>query len=179
MRKKIFFAFFVFLATLAQISFFPNLFPWGVSPDIVLMLVIIWSFEKKSENVLIRSFFSGFALDFVVGTPGLSAFSFLIVSSVITYLAKKFLVFQKFFSIFILALLGIMGTIINFCVVNFIVSLEKLFFTANNSWEMSLPSFNKLPLEILYNLIILEIFYWIFSKGKYFFGRREEVLKSK
>lgn len=154
----------IFLAVLSQASFFPNILPAGMTPDIVLILIIIWTAWEGFEKVLWRSIFSGLILDMIYSWPtGVSIISLIVISYLIDYLAKRFLVFQKAWRLLVIILFIILGTLFNLAIITILIKSFSFLKHEQISYPViSSPGF--VTLKILSNLIIAAVVYWPLRK---------------
>mgnify|MGYP001421975408 CR=1 FL=1 len=90
MKKNLFLIFFFLLLVLFQASFFYHFNLWGVTPNLVLIfLVLLNFFEKKSEKSgIFIAAFSGLLLDFF---SGLSFGVYFLTFIFLAFLIKKIL----------------------------------------------------------------------------------------
>jgi rod shape-determining protein MreD len=103
MRYKIFFPFAIILyfLVLFQTSFLPHFSILGHTPNIVLLVVVLWNIleNEKEYTGLLISLISGFFLDiFSSSFMGFNVLVFLSVAFVIKFLIKKHVkisVFQR------------------------------------------------------------------------------------
>ena len=140
-------------AVILQITLFPFISFLGVSPNLVLVLILILVISKKFEKIWWLILLTSLFLDLLVGLPfGLVSLSLISAA----YLVDRFN--QSVFSgirFWVLASLIVLG---NLAYNLFLFSLAK-FFQA----EVVL-SLRYLSIEVIYNLLISLIFYVGFKK---------------
>lgn len=169
----------LFILCIFETSLFPNLFPSAVSPDILLIAVIIWSAKNGFENTWKRSIIAGFLLDALsLGIIGLNALSFSIVAFLTGSLTGRFFAPRNAWAALNLVSLVIIGTVVHFLIVNPLAYYAS-FFNFNPGAFLSLLQIKKLALEIFYNLIMLAIAYWPIAKLENFLNGREYKLATK
>ncbi len=144
----------IFLAAVAEMSLFPILFFGGVAPDVVLILVIIWSSRKSFESFWIWAIIAGFILDAVsLERIGTSAISFLLISFGINFLSKRFFLGQRRRAFFWVMMLVLVGTVVHYF-------LGMTIEVATQSLSLSAFSFKILLFKLLNNAIMLALIYW-------------------
>ena len=163
MRKKIATIILFFILAVLQVSFFPAAFLFGISPDLVLVLLVVWLVGESFEKTWLIAISAGFVLDAVSAWPfGVSALSFLLVSVMIDFLRKRFFISldKKFFVAFIFLILA---TIINYVCVSFFAGYwpgaEKNYFLEIYEWK-------NLFLKMFYNFLILAVIYKLAIRSK-------------
>ncbi|HRY82939.1 MAG TPA: rod shape-determining protein MreD [Candidatus Moranbacteria bacterium] len=168
MGQKIKLAIIIFLAVVLQISFFPGLTSGKIVPDVVLVLIILWSSRKKFEDIWLWALIGGLILDIAVfGKVGINAFSFILISFMASFLKERFFIAQRTGSFLIALALVAGGTILNWLLTNFLADFSINF------------SVNLMIMKIIGNLIIAIFLYLIISKFKEFFGISESKLAVK
>ena len=111
MYQNIFSFIIILFSVWLQISFFPNLTPLGVFPDVALILILFWTAQSGFEEIWKWALIAGLMIDLAYFFPvGVSIFSFILIAYVINFLAKRFLVSGTVFRFFILASFIIFGT---------------------------------------------------------------------
>ena len=81
----------IFFAALFQLSLFPNLFFWGVGPNLMLILVIFWTTHEGFEGAFFKIIFTGFMFDIFSFQPvGVSIFIFTIIAFLADSFIKRF-----------------------------------------------------------------------------------------
>ncbi|HPN96911.1 MAG TPA: rod shape-determining protein MreD [Candidatus Moranbacteria bacterium] len=104
----------IFIAVILQSSFLPIFFPPETIPDLALILIIIWTIRNGFEKTVGRSILAGFMLDLVYFWPvGISIITFVTISFITSFLAKRFLISQRSWRLFIIVCFVVLGTLIN------------------------------------------------------------------
>lgn len=104
----------VFLAAILQVSLFPCLFPSGVSPDALLMVLVFWVTRSNFERSWFRMVFLGIISDLFSFFPiGTSIISFSLVSFGLSSLSKRFLVRRQTWNSPVLWSLIVLATLAN------------------------------------------------------------------
>jgi len=156
MSKKIAIFLVIFTAAILQVSFFPNILPPGIFPDIVLIMAIFWAARSGFDVAWPWAIFGGLMLDFIYFWPiGTNIFSFVAIVFGASYLAKRFLVADNLSRFFFLAAMVILGTVLNRGLTNILAqsalgeigNLRTLLFNSD------------LFLKIIYNLLIFTAIY--------------------
>ena len=144
----------IFIAAVAEVSFSPGLFFGRVAPDIVLVLVIIWSGRKNFESFWLWAIVCGFVLDALTFERiGINAILFLIISFGINFLAKRFFVGQQNRAFFWTIVLVLAGTGVNYILgIGLNVAIGTLTASAFNSAT--------LLFKIINNLLLAAVIYW-------------------
>jgi rod shape-determining protein MreD len=145
-----------------------------MTPDVVLILIIIWTAKTNFNSVLARTIFAGLIVDFFsFNAIGVNVFSFVAVSFMVDSLCKRFVIPQAGRKFFILAAIIVLGTIVNYVIVIFI----KIILNHNNfSWN-NLELFNwNIILKPLYNLSIFIALYWPLIKIDKIFSQQSKIL---
>lgn len=177
MYQKIKILLLFFLAVILQVSFLPKLFPQNIAPDLILVIIIIWSFKRNFNDIWPWIVVAGFILDLVsLERIGSYEIIFLAVAFLVDILANRFFVIQRGSTIFAIAILVIMGTIINIFGLNFIHILSNYFYGKGGVYFSKIFEINKLILKIVNNLIILVLIYWPMAKLKNIFPIKENKL---
>jgi rod shape-determining protein MreD len=122
-RIKIFII--IFLAIISQVSFFSSLTGGRIIPDIVLVLIILWSGRKKFEDIWLWVLLSGLVLDIAVfGKIGINAISFLLISFVTSLLQERFFITQRTGSFLITLAIVAGATVVNLIGVSFLADFN-------------------------------------------------------
>ena len=165
MASKIRILLIIFLAIILEISFFPALFAGKIMPDILLIIIILWSSRRKFEEILPWVFLSGFLLDLTVsGKFGINAFSLVLISFLVSFLRRRFFIIQRTGAFFIAFFLVMGGTFLNFVLWNFLSDFKFDF------------SLSLLGVKMLSNLLIAIVVYVLFFNFKGVFGISENKL---
>lgn len=177
MKQKILVFFLIFLAAITQISLWPNFFPEHAAPDVVLILVIIWSVANNFSSIWIKIIAAGIILDIISLNPiGLNVFSFLIISLVTCFLAKRFFIDRKTADFFASAGLIIIGTAINFLIISVLVLAQNYFLKNISFVFLNLEQFRDLAIKEVGNLLIFALIYWPMKKIGFNFQAQRQVL---
>ncbi len=144
---------FIFLAAVTKISLFPEIFPGHIAPDILLILIIIWSTHKTFESFWLWAVFAGLILDAVsLERIGVNAISFLVISFGVDFLSRRFFISQRRGMFFWTAGLVCAGVITNY----FLVGGIHL---ASGNLSAQFFSWHDLFFELLNNLIVFSLIY--------------------
>lgn len=170
MYQKILTSGLIFVAAVAEVSLFPALFFGHVQPDIVLILIIIWSSRKSFEGFWIWAIVAGLILDVVtLERIGVNAASFAIISFGINFLSKRFFIGQRRYAFFGVAILVLVGSIINYAAgTGLRIMIGEL---SSNAFNLRTLFF-----KIIDNLIILGIIYWPVVSSRRIFPIEEQRL---
>ena len=151
----------IFLAIVLQISVFPNIFPSGLTPEIILIMIIFWTTQDGFEKTWPKSIIAGFILDLSYSWPiGFDIISLAAVSYGTGYLTKRFLVSQKNLGFVIALLLVAAGTYANNLI---LLLLFKIYndLDANHISNLALSAWDRrIFLRIAINLAMFIIIYW-------------------
>lgn len=83
----------IFFAVVLQASFFSNIFPGRIAPDIALLVIVIWTIKYDFHIVLKWAIFGGFLVDlFSFQIVGINIIAFVSVAFITNSLGKRFLV---------------------------------------------------------------------------------------
>lgn len=175
MYKNILIFFIIFLAVMLQVSFFTNLIPIGVFPDIALIIILFWSIRVGFDETWKWAILAGVMVDLAFFWPvGASVFSFVFAAYIVNSLAKRFLVAQTVFRFLVLSAFIISGTIINSLLVVLAVK-----FARREALDFSLLFFNTdIFLKTFYNLVIFSLIYVPLKKLEKFSVSLDTRLKS-
>ena len=166
MNRKIKLLITIFLAVVFQISFFPGLTAGTIIPDIVLVLIILWSSRKKFGDIWLWVIFSGLLLDLASFEKlGTNIISLVIISFGASFLQTRFFIAQKLSSFLIVLGIVIGGTFFNFLIINFLTG---------SYWDFS---WSWLGMKMVGNVVVSIFLYIVMSKFKEFFGIKESGLK--
>lgn len=142
----------IFLLVLFQISLYPYLEICSAFPNLILILVLIFSILKGFKKSLLWIIFGGFLLDvYSFDNPiGSSVLGLLLVSYLVYFFSQN--VFKKT-DIFSVVLFGIGATLI--------YGLFVILFLLIIGTDFQL-SFSQVIMQIIYNLIVfIPLFYFI------------------
>lgn len=175
MYKNILIFFIIFLAVMLQVSFFTNLIPLGVFPDIALIIILFWSIRVGFDETWKWAILAGVMVDLAFFWPvGASVFSFVFAAYIVNSLAKRFLVTQTVFRFLVLSAFIILGTIFNSLLVVLAVK-----FARREALDFSLLFFNAdIFLKMFYNLVIFSLIYVPLKKLEKFSVSLDARLKS-
>jgi rod shape-determining protein MreD len=175
MYKNILIFLVIFLAVMLQISFFTNLIPIGVFPDIALIIILFWSMRAGFDETWKWAILAGAMVDLTYFWPvGTSVFSFVFAAYIVNSLAKRFLVAQSAFRFLILSAFIISGTILNSILVVLAVK-----FARREAIDFIPLFFNTdILLKTFYNLIIFSLIYVPLGKLEKFSSSLDLRLKS-
>ncbi len=160
----------IYLAAVASESLFPALFFGHVAPDMVLILVIIWSSRKSFESFWLWAIGAGLILDAVtLERIGISAISFLLISFAINFLSKRFFIGQRSRAFFWVAMLVAGGTMLNY-----LLGIGLSAAVGN----LTLRAFDAriLIFKIINNLLVLAVIYWPVVSSRQIFPALEPRL---
>ncbi|MDO9231688.1 MAG: rod shape-determining protein MreD [bacterium] len=168
MASKIRILIIIFLAVILETSFFPALFAGTIVPDVVLVLIILWSSRKKFEDIWLWAIWGGFFLDLAIfGKIGINAVSFVVISFMASFLRERFFIAQRTGAFVIALTLVTGGTILNWISTNFLTN-----FLVNFSWKLLL-------MKITSNLVVAIFMYFLIARYKGVFGINESKLMMK
>jgi len=141
------------LAVVLQTSLLPFLAVLEVTPNLVLVLVLLLIIFRGFGKVWVGLVSAGLFLDFFSGLPfGLISLSLVIAAALVDWFNKNFFSAIKFW---IVAILIALGTLIyDF----FLISLTKIF-----QVEVTI-AIEYLALEVAYNLLVAVIFFYGIKK---------------
>ena len=160
----------IFLASVTKISLAPALFPAHVVPDVLLILVIIWSARKTFESFWPWALASGIILDFVsLERIGVNTISFLIISFLVDFLSRRFFINQRKSMFFWVAALVFLGIITNYLLLS-----GMYFFIGNlNPGVFNLRS---MLFELLNDMLVFAFIFWPVNSSKIIFPIEESRL---
>lgn len=153
MYQKILTFILIFLAAAMQVSMAPGLFFGLVTPDIVLVLIIIWASRQSFESFWLWALVAGLILDILsLERIGIDAISFLLISVSVAFFSERFFVRRRNGAFLWVAFFLLVGTLLNYFLLG---AAEAL----NDGSGASIFSPHVLIFKILNNLIILAIIY--------------------
>lgn len=175
MMQTIFIGIAIFLAAIMQTSFLSNFFPANMTPDVVLILVIIWTAKTNFNSILVTAIFAGLVVDFFsFGVVGSNIFSFVAVAFVVDSLYKRFLVPQSGRKFFILTVAIVLGAMVNYVIVAIFAEITRSL--TDFSWH-NLGLFKQtIILKPLYNLIVFIALYWPLKKADKIFAQQNKIV---
>jgi len=156
MYKNFLFFSIIFLAVLLQVSFFPNLIPARIFPDIVLTIILFWTVRRGFDETWKWAILAGLMVDLAYFWPvGTSIFSFVLIAYLVNSLAKRFLVTQTVFRFLILLVFIFLGTIFNGILLLLAVKLAS-----REAADLNMLFLNTdIIFKILYNFAIFSLIY--------------------
>jgi rod shape-determining protein MreD len=161
MFEKIIIFLVIIIAAVLQISFFPNVFPSGLAPEAVLLVVIFWVAQDGYEKTWIRTILAGFILDIFYFWPvGTNIIAISVAAFGIGYLTKRFAVSHKNLGFFVMLVVVLAGTLANDLVLNSLMmaydrlGTREIYYSVSNVWD------NKIILRIIANLGLFTLIYW-------------------
>ncbi|HRZ95646.1 MAG TPA: rod shape-determining protein MreD [Candidatus Moranbacteria bacterium] len=163
MFQKIIILLIIFFSAVIQVSVFPRLFPSGLSPEIVLMLVIFWTSRDGFEKTWPKAVLSGFMLDLFYFWPaGTNIIAFALVSYGVGFFARRFTISQKNMGLLVLLLLSAMGSAANSLI---LLILAKIYKGLGLELGIFLPDFwnRMIFLKILIDMLLFVMIYWPLS----------------
>lgn len=154
----------IFFAAVFQISVFPGLFPSGLSPEIVLVLVIFWTARDGFEKSWLRAVLSGFILDLFYSWPvGINAVAFVLVSFGVGFFSRRFIISQKNLGFFVLLLLAAAGSVAHSLALLVLARICESLNIAGAGIFLQDFSGRTIFLKILINMLLFVIIYWPLS----------------
>jgi len=161
MFEKIIIFLVIILAAVLQVSLFPNIFPSGLAPEVVLLVVIFWAAQGGYEKNWAKAILAGFVLDIFYFWPvGINIIAISVASFGIGYLTKRFAVSHRNMGFLVMLAVVLAGTLANDLVLNFLImaydrfGLGKIYYFTLNIWD------NKIILRIVANLAMFTLIYW-------------------
>jgi rod shape-determining protein MreD len=166
--KIITFLVIVFAAVL-QISLFPNIFPSGLAPELVLLVVIFWVAHDGYDKTWAKAILAGFVLDIFYFWPiGTNIIAISIAAFGISYLTKRFAVSYKNLGFFVMLTIVLAGTLANDLVLNFLTMAYNHFETIKIQYFVSNIWNDRIILRIITNLGLFTLIYWpLLTLGKF------------
>jgi rod shape-determining protein MreD len=148
--------FLILIAVLLQTAVFNNLWPWGISPNIVLVSVVYLALTSKRRTVVIAALFAGLLLDILSSSIfGIYLLIFIFISEF--FLFARTFIFAKI-NLIILLFAVLLGTV--FYEILSAILNGLAFFLEAQSFAYSIRDLIFLaPKEIIYNLAITAIFF--------------------
>ncbi len=168
MASKIRILIIIFLAVILEVSFFPALFAGQIVPDVVLVLIILWSSRKRFEDIWLWAILGGFFLDLVISQKiGINTISFVTISFLASFLRERFFIAQRTGAFVIALTLVTGGTILNWLLTNFLTNFMTNF------------SLGLLIMKIVSNLVVAIFMYFLIARYRGVFGISESKLMMK
>jgi rod shape-determining protein MreD len=165
MLQKITIFLIIFFAAILQLAVFPDMFFWGLGPNILLILVIFWVIQEGFEGALFQNILAGLTLDFATfSVVGTNIATFLLVAFLISFISKRFLVVARNWRIFILTITIIFATLANNLYLNGIFYLAS-YFGKTAIGNLPVPFFSfLLAKEIVLNVLFFPLIYFFLKK---------------
>jgi rod shape-determining protein MreD len=175
MYKNILISLIILLAVMLQVSFFTNLIPLKVFPDIALIIILFWSMRSGFDETWKWAILAGLMVDLAYFWPvGTSAFAFVFSAYIVNSLAKRFLVSQTAFRFLTLSAFIVSGTIING-----ILAVLAVKFARREALDLSSLFFNtEIIAKTFYNLAIFSLVYMPLRKLEKFSASIDSCFKS-
>lgn len=118
----------IFFSAILQTAVFSNSFFWGVGPDIMLLLVILWTAREGFEKAFLGNILVGFVQDLITFHPvGVHIVSYVAIAFFVSFISKRFLVVARNRRMFILLMLIIFGTLANNLFLSGLFLIESYF----------------------------------------------------
>jgi rod shape-determining protein MreD len=153
----------IFIAIVIQVAILPNFFPSGAVPNLILVVVIIWTIRDGFERTLVKTILAGFFLDFVYHwTVGINISYMVLVSFAASSITKRFLVSQKTWRMFTMALLAVLGSIaadVALIIFGKIINLSSVFHYIDFNFPLNIIDIN-IIIKAVYSFLIFLILYW-------------------
>lgn len=174
MSKKIIYIGIIFLAIVAQTTFFPIFFS-RITPDVVLMLILAWTILDGFNNFFLWSILAGLFYDLAsMSVIGTHIIVFLFVVYFVSFFSNRFQVGMKGLGVIIIALMIGLSTLVSnavFVLVE-ITNVEKI------SIIGSIKFIVHIILEFVYNGILFVFVYAFLKKIKktFFLGNQKAII---
>lgn len=140
----------IFLIITLQVSFVNFFKIKGIGPDLILIILLIWTIEKGFENSWPAVLIIGLIIDVLSGLPfGLVSLSLISVVFLIDWLKKKIFSQKGFWLVLILITIGTIFHNLFLIIFGGLIQKGLVF------------NFYHLLIEIFYNLFIVILFYGI------------------
>jgi rod shape-determining protein MreD len=154
----------IFLAVIFQISVFPNFFPSGTSPEIILILVIFWSTRDGFKKNWKKAIAAGLILDLFYFQPvGTNVITLVLAAYAAGFISRRFLILQKTSGFFIILAIIAGGTFFNNLIMEILLKIRvvqevlKIGVFAPKIWNITIF------MRIAVNLFSFAIIYWPLS----------------
>lgn len=154
----------ILVAAIFQLSALVNLFPALVVPDMLLVIVALWTVRIGFEKTWPRAILAGLMLDLIYfWPPGVNIISLVVISYLVSFLAKRFLISQRAWKFLFLVILTVASTLL-FHLIYYIIS-ATLALGGNHIQPGTTVVFGVgIVYKILANLAILFLVYWPVKK---------------
>jgi len=158
----------ILAAAIFQVAALVNFFPALIVPDVLLVIVALWTVIIGFEKTWPRAILSGLMLDLIYfWPPGINIFSLVVVSYCVSFLTKRFLISQRGWKFLFLVTLTIVSTLLLHSIYYFIsIALTLLGYSMQPEAPI-IFSFG-IIYKTLANLIVLFFVYWPVKKIEYF-----------
>lgn len=164
----------LFLAILLQTTLLTHLSIFGVLPNLILIIIILISLTNNWQKSLVSALFGGLLLDLFSGWPlGPFSLSSAIISLILNF-AKFYLFTRINFLVILVAIIS--GTIFYDLLVIFLIKFMSLIGLSYISLKYNLLYL--MPIEIIYNLISVMVFYLLRPIVKLRLSFSKEKLKN-
>ncbi|MFA6047875.1 MAG: rod shape-determining protein MreD [Parcubacteria group bacterium] len=170
----------ILVAAIFQEAAMVNFFPALMVPDVLLVVVALWTARIGFEKTWPRAILAGLMLDLIFfWPPGVNIISLVVVSYLVSFLAKRFLISQKGWKFIFLVILTVISTII-LHLIYYLVSTTLLL--SENYMKMGAESIFSIGIiyKIMANLVILFVVYWPVKKVEDFLSMfNQSVISTK
>lgn len=154
----------ILAAAIFQEAALVNFFPTLIVPDVLLVMVALWTVRIGFEKTLPRAILAGLMLDLVYFWPlGINIISLVFISYLVSFLAKRFLISQHAWKFIFLVFLTVASTLLLQSIYYFIsttLALKGYFFQPGTTVIFTVG----IVYKILANLAILFLIYWPVKK---------------
>lgn len=170
MFQRVAVSIFLFLFVLCQVSFFPAIFPGGISPDLLLLLAVFLVVKEGFESSVSRIILTGLMYELMILQPlGAKIFSLTIVAFLTGYFSKRFLVSQRNWRASFLLILIFWGTLLDHFFLNGLVAVSD-YFRKSVSIDYALFVHAVIWKKAALNLLFAPLVYYILKKIDRHFG---------
>ncbi len=159
MKRKFFILIILLILAIIQSSALPKFFPENSVPNLLLIVVIVWSakigFSRGWKLAVVSGFLSDLFSFVAVGT---GIFYFTAAAICVSYLARRFLVSQKTLQFFILLVFVFCGSLLEGLLR---LIFPEIFRQITLSGIFSLPLFSSaLIFKVFYDSLLFSLLYW-------------------
>ncbi|MFA5962352.1 MAG: rod shape-determining protein MreD [Parcubacteria group bacterium] len=128
MLQKLAICLIIFFSAILQTAVFSNSFFWGLGPDVMLLLVIVWTAREGFEKALFGNILAGFVQDLITFHPvGVHIVTYVLIAFFVSFISKRFLVVARNWRVFILIMMIIFGTLANNLFLSGLFLIENYF----------------------------------------------------
>jgi rod shape-determining protein MreD len=160
MFQKIIILTVIALAAFLEEAALVNFFPATAVPDILLVIVALWTVRNGFEKTWPRAIFAGIFLDLIYFWPvGTNVIALVSVSYLVSFLAKRFLISQHAWKFLFLVILTVVSTLL-FHLIYFFISSALAFFGRPDLPGTQIIFSAGIIYKTLANLAILFLIYW-------------------